>query len=248
VSPEVILTERPDLQVSMPGGTANRSMQRRPWRPPMPLQPSQLDVMFRPGARYTLPGGDAVVVEIAQVGRLRMPSGRLIVADPAWLDTKLEPFTTAIRPGAYRVTLAVIRFEKQPTHQRVAAAKLVVRNEPVASWELALRPGEDPMMLGDQELFGFAVDAGMACFLDAAVTTAMVRVVTDAWEAFIEDHEVVGSQTAEVSDPESGANLIAFHSGWGDGYYPTWIGRTAEGEAACFVADMLVLHDATILN
>ncbi|MGN9813547.1 DUF4241 domain-containing protein [Micromonospora sp. BQ11] len=29
-------------------------------------------------------------------------------------------------------------------------------------------------------------------------------------------------------------------SGWGDGAYPTWIGRDADGTVACFVADMLL--------
>lgn len=29
-------------------------------------------------------------------------------------------------------------------------------------------------------------------------------------------------------------------SGWGDGAYPTWIGRYAEGGVTCFVADMLL--------
>lgn len=48
---------------------------------------------------------------------------------------------------------------------------------------------------------------------------------------------------APVTDPESGANLIAFHSGWGDGSYPVWIGRSADGQVACFVADMLLLSD-----
>ncbi|MFD9736365.1 DUF4241 domain-containing protein [Umezawaea sp. NPDC059074] len=49
-----------------------------------------------------------------------------------------------------------------------------------------------------------------------------------------------------MSDPKSGATLVAFGSGWGDGSYPVWGGRTAEGAVACFVADMLLLHDAEV--
>lgn len=36
-------------------------------------------------------------------------------------------------------------------------------------------------------------------------------------------------------------------SGMGDGSYPVRIGRDADGEVTCFVADMLVLHDAEAL-
>lgn len=51
-----------------------------------------------------------------------------------------------------------------------------------------------------------------------------------------------------MTDPESGANLIAFHSGWGDGSYLVWIGRSADGQVACFVADMLLLSDGAALD
>lgn len=79
--------------------------------------------------------------------------------------------------------------------------------------------------------------------------SAVVRLVTEAWDRFIEvrGDELLGNRLVEVVDPDSGTNLIAFASGWGDGAYPTWIGRTADGEVACFVADMLVLHDAAVL-
>lgn len=50
-----------------------------------------------------------------------------------------------------------------------------------------------------------------------------------------------------MSDPASGINSIAYLSGYGDGSYPVWIGRDAEGAVTCFVADMLVLHNAETL-
>jgi hypothetical protein len=128
----------------------------------------------------------------------------------------------------------------------VAAARLTVRDEPVASWELALRPDQDPRLLGDGEFFGFGVDAGMGCFVDAEAAEALAGIVEETYEDAFED--LLSDQAVEVSDPATGANLIAFPSGWGDGAYPTWIGRTTDGEVACFVADMLVLHGATMLS
>jgi len=38
--------------------------------------------------------------------------------------------------------------------------------------------------------------------------------------------------------------VVAWASGWGDGAYPTWIGRDSSGEIACFVADMLLFPPA----
>jgi uncharacterized protein DUF4241 len=37
-----------------------------------------------------------------------------------------------------------------------------------------------------------------------------------------------------------GGGLFAYHSGWGDGAYPTWIGRDENGEVVCFLTDMLL--------
>jgi hypothetical protein len=211
------------------------------WRPPRPLRPEHLDLLFAAGTRLVLDTsefifalGDTVLAEVLQAGVLRMPSGRLVATDPAWIHAGAPPFTTTVPPGEYPVLLSLVRWADDPQHERVAAAKLVIRDDPVASWELALLPGQDPLFLRDGAFFGFGVDAGMACFFDAIATSAMAR----QGETFTLGDNI----TAELSDPESGANLIAFDSGWGDGLYPTWIGRTSSGDLACFVADMLLLH------
>ena len=54
----------------------------RPWRPPRPLQPAHLDLLFSPGARLLVGTsepiqgvGGTVIVEVQRAGTLRMPSG-----------------------------------------------------------------------------------------------------------------------------------------------------------------------------
>ncbi|MGW4212594.1 DUF4241 domain-containing protein [Lentzea sp. NPDC004789] len=215
-----------------------------PWRPATPLAADGIEAAFAPGRRWTV-SGRTVVTEVADAGIVRMPSGQVIAAEPSFLNEDLEPFTVSVPPGDYRVELGLIRFEDDPAHVRVTAAKLVVSTEPVATWEPALEAGSDPRLLGDSEYYGFGVDAGTGCFVDAAAREAFERILD--WEtaeaALLED--IAGARTVVVPDPESGATLVAYATGWGDGSYPTWIGRTASAEVACFVSDMLILRHLT---
>ncbi len=213
-----------------------------PWRPSAAMRPEGIEAAFRPGLRWRLPhGGDTVVVEVVDGGTVRMPSGRVVAADPSYVDGG-RPFTATIAPGDYRVELSVVRFAAEPDHARVAAAKLVVSSVPVTSWELALSEGQNALLLGDGEYYGFGVDAGVGCFVDAAACAALAELAEESEEAQELLMTPMGPKTAVLTEPVSGATLVAYHSGWGDGSYPVWIGRTADGEIACFVADMLVLR------
>lgn len=224
--------------VSDPSGVGLPGADELPWHPPRPLAPSHLDELFTPGTRFALDPENflfdttgLVTVEVWPAGTLRMPTGRLIACDPTWTDWG-DPFVATAPPGDYPVSLSVVRFSDDPGHIRVAAAKLAIRDTPAASWELALLRGQDPRLLGDREYFGFGVDAGTGCFVDASAAGPLGELS----EGFVLDGEYT-----ELTDPESGANLIAYHSGWGDGSYPTWIGQDDTGEIVCFVSDMLVL-------
>ena len=246
--------------VADPGGTGLPPAQW-PWQPPRPLQPTHLDLLFRPGTRLEVGTSEAiagvggtVAVEVPQLGTLRLPSGALVACDPTylrpvepdaseWATTKSytyqqtrHPFTATVPPGDYPVVLSRFRWLRGsgPT---VAAVKVWVGDGPVDSWEMALRAGEDPRTLPDGGFFGFGVDAGTGCFFDATAASALASRTRE----FALGYE----ESSELTDDASGANLIAFHSGWGDGSYPVWIGRTAVGDINCFVADLLTFDIMT---
>lgn len=207
-----------------------------PWQPPEPLAPRWLDEMFTPGARFTDDEGP-IEVEQRTGPELWLPSGKLIASDPnPWMH-EVEPYVDTVEPGKYPVTVAVARFGGERPDTRVAAAKVVISETLVVSWEPALRGGDDPLMLGDGEFFGFGVDAGRVALVDAEIA--------ESYEDTIEDYyDELTELVNEVPEPESGANLITVSSGWGDGAYPMWAGRAADGSLSCFVADFLVLHRA----
>lgn len=89
------------------------------------------------------------------------------------------------------------------------------------------------------------MDTATGCFLDASGRDTLAKLVKQPRET--PDAEAQDRSSMEVCDPDTGDNLIAYVSGVGDGSYPVWIGRDADGEGTCFVADMLVLHHAKAL-
>jgi Protein of unknown function (DUF4241) len=218
--------------------------------------------MFRPGTRYRWRDNRQAVIEVVDAGTLHLPTGRLAALDPSW-GTSLprwirrglpcpEPFTATVPPGHYPVTVSIARWDHSTDAnlpaplQRGAAAKLIVRDEPVVAWELALQPRWMATLRPD-EIHGFGVDAGMGSFLDgaaledASAVAALAHLGTDSeWDNLVD--EIRTRQVVNlVLDHTSGLNMVVFDCGMGDGAYPTWIGRTAAAAPACFVADLALL-------
>jgi hypothetical protein len=211
-----------------------------PWRPPVPCRPRQLDETFAKGARFELDDGSEVAVELNGGGQLSLPTGRLIVADPdPWMHEQ-KPFLETVEPGEYPLQVSVIRFADTPDHTRVAACALWVSDRPTASWNNAWREGEHPLLLGEGEFYGVGVDSGRVALVDASVAREFEDTIEDAYAQM--------SGSAQVLAAPSGANLITVSAGWGDGAYPVWVGRDADGELTCFVVDFLVLAHATPLD
>lgn len=219
--------DRHRITEAVPPELPSRTSAERPWFPPRPLQPRFLPALFRDGAERTA-GDRRMRISTHSAGKLNLPSGRLVAADPSSLEFDEEPFLMTVAPGTYPVTISLATFSDDPGHSRVAAARLDISDRHPVRWELALREGQDPLDLGYGEFFGFGVDAGMACFVDE---TNSARLSTE-WESL------------ELQNPRftsiAAGDMIAWSSGWGDGAYPTWIGRDHENRITCFIADMLL--------
>ncbi|MEN3534142.1 DUF4241 domain-containing protein [Microbispora sp. ZYX-F-249] len=235
----------PDAAVRVTGAPDAPERVTSPWRPPAPMRPRWLDRMFRQGERFALPRMGEVVMDVQPGPSLVMPTGRLVAADPGCVEDDTEAFTAAVPPGTYEVSLAVAAFVDDPEHRRVAGVKVVIADRQPVTWELALEPGQDPRLLGDGEFYGFGVDTGMGCLFDASAARALAAAGEDDDE-FDRICDLVHEHVWAGIDVGPGANCVAFLSGWGDGAYPVWAGRDADGDVVCFVADMIILNDAAV--
>lgn len=231
-SEDMVLSSAPDPAGDQPTAEPN-------WTPPAPAAvPATIADWFAPGRRFEVSDRRQVVVSVRPAGELLLPTGALVAAEPDWTGADTQPFDERLKPGSYRVELAVADLGYET---RVAAARLLVSPEPPTSWELAVTDGQNARLLGNDQFYGFGVDSGTAGFFDAAARSTL----DDQYSA----HEgqltaMNAGDTVSWADPESGATVLVFNAGYGDGVYPTWLGRTASGEPACFVIDLEVLRNA----
>ncbi|WP_434594779.1 DUF4241 domain-containing protein [Streptomyces sp. A5-4] len=226
------------------------------WRPPRPAQPGPIDALFRPGTRVT--DGyhpEMTVVEPRRTGTLRVPSGLLAVSGPDNLSGEGPAVTVPVPPGEYVLEEAQVHFgydcewrQGWVTRTDTTAVRLRVSETPALSWEMRLGPDDDPRLLGENEIFGFDTDSATGCFADAG-----------AWESLhrlFERHLVQGEPGAgedipdsmylvRTRDEASGGELVAFAT-TGDGTYPVWVGRSADGAVAEVV--VLVVGMPTVLK
>ena len=218
----------------------------------MPLPAPDFERLFATGTRHALPGGHTVTIRLRTGTELSLPSGRVVAGEPFMFGGMEDSagFVQRVPPGRYPLVLVLGVFGEDPdapdAHATIAAARLVIRDEPVVSWEMAVYEGQDPARLGDDEFFGYPVDGGTGGFVDAQNIASLCADYDDyldrlmiALDVRAEDYVAPAVLTDEASEPV----VVAFSSGGGDGFYPTWVGRTASGEVACLLTDFFLLPD-----
>ena len=195
-----------------------------------------------PGAARIV--GEPAVVSVMQAGDLVLPSGRVIAADVYFFGA--EPLTRVVPAGRHPVS--VLEADIGPGRdRRIAAAMVRFDDGDPVSWELAVVPGQDISTLRPDEFFGYGVDSGTGCFASAEAATVLADPAR--FDAYAEEVQRRMFPTPEearptvdvVVDPDSGANVVGFASGFGDGLYPSWFGLDAAGEPLVLLTDFRLL-------
>ncbi|PJJ60536.1 DUF4241 domain-containing protein [Hymenobacter chitinivorans] len=220
-------------------GPGNRAVHLLPYH--VTAEPAVFETSFFPNAQVQ---EDSVTIDLMPnfLGNLPVPSGRIIATDPVAMRT--TAFTTEFPHGRFPVELAVARFRGA---ERVAFARIVFSAKPVARWELALIPGQTPLLLHDSTYYGYSVDAGTALFIDADFMTGLGNQLNNQStyeQLFIKSFEPsspgkfypTGFLYAAQSD-----TLAAFTTGWGDGSYATYVGFDYQNHPCRLLTDFQVI-------
>ncbi len=166
------------------------------------------------------------------VCELRVTSGHIVVCDPL-VNPERPALKRTVTPGTYPVEVFVKGYVQDAEYNTVAVAVLRLTSDTVSHLEMATINDQDLQTLGKDEFFGYPVDAGMGCFMDA-----------DAQTVFLEANPELGYENWIEYHPEQGnpLNVAMFASGYGDGVYPSFWGLNSSGETVCLITDFQVLE------
>jgi len=222
---------------------------------------------MRNGLSAPIEGGAAYPLSVVDCGPLTMPTGKLVACDPFVFLRKEDMPAVHLDPGTYPVcvTIADVSDAKDGSHPREAYATLLLDS---AAEEVARRiitPAGNgtpcpPEAGPDGSYYGFPVDAGTACFADHGAVAALMpegdwyetlfdNGTNSSWFARMDDPQHIRQGVANIMLPNArgGENILIFHSGWGDGFYPIIGGYDKHGRLIRVHIDFMVVFDETAL-
>jgi hypothetical protein len=171
-----------------------------------------------------------VTVSAVGLGEIVLPSARLLVSDLFAVNSYFLPDMAAVDlrgfTGSAPVCLHVAHF--QNTDQRAAFLHVRVLDSPVARWEVGTA--------------GFGVDGGTGGIASAEAVRAATGDITDVYLDTLDANSVPTWGWLNITtDASTGANVIGFSTGYGDGGFPVYAGFDQSGRVASVVIDLLVL-------
>ncbi len=183
--------------------------------------------------------GQSVDIDVHDLGRLSLPSGRVIACDGVVLDG--VPFEANVRPGEYSVLVAVARLPNGD--ERIAFARVQLSATPAARWTAATCPGEDPATLKPGERFGYGVDSGVGAFIAGEAIEDLQTEIPDHMDYMIHRMgETTRPSWSWIRMRAEHGNGIIFSSGWGDGHYASYIGYDEDGNVTALLTSFDVVE------
>ncbi|QDT28355.1 hypothetical protein Enr10x_36970 [Gimesia panareensis] len=175
------------------------------------------------------------------IADLHLPTGKLIASDAIVFMDPL-PFKLKMPTGTFPVILSIAHIAED---QRVAFARIRFRDTVPVTWKMLSVEGEPPGKLQEGDIFGYGVDSGTGCFIDASAAKVFDEKLTsdpNYFENLLDAIERTYVNTWGWLDlPFGKGNLVAFSSGFGDGFYATYAGFDADGKLAVVVTDFAVV-------
>jgi len=219
---------------------------------------------FEPGAQARDRQGGDVTYWTRAVGDLIAPTGRIVACDP-FACADAPAFAREVPLGTYSVLVALARFTRNGD-ERIVAAMVQLRDAAPVRWEPAAWVRDRDAGSANSEIDkegatdsaslagAYCVDSGFGAFMDEAAIEALLEHIAaadddDYLQGRLESlGPVGGAEWFDIPlDEETGANMLLFTAGWGDGASPSYWGYAADDGLVRLLTDFGVVDASEYL-
>ena len=174
------------------------------------------------------------LIETFEAGKIILPTGRLIACDPL-ITNDMKEFKIHFPQGEFPVLV-----HKERDSNCIAYVEVVFGEEEIVEWKLATTEDQNIEELKGEEIFGYPVESGMGCLMDFETQDCLNHLENrlfhrkgaefmGIYEEFFHDHffdenGAIDQFAFLKPDEEKPGNLFAFETGYGEGFYASYIG------------------------
>ena len=199
-------------------------------------------------------------VDVMDIGPCSIPTGEFLVSDPlVYLVSKDEKeYFQKIPTGEYRTEVCVVK-ACDGDCDRYAVVRLKFNDNEVSYFEEAVTGTENLENITEGGIFGFNVDAGLACICDKKLHDLYCEFdkkwyeenpdgniyddyFADLFKKSYEDnpkYQRDGGDWINWNIPGTDYHLPMFQSGFGDGTYPVYLAYDKNGNICQLIVELI---------
>lgn len=192
---------------------------------------------------------ESPLLESFEVGKIYLSSGKLVACDPLITNDMLS-FSTEFPKGNFSVLL-----HKERESNCVAYAEIIFSTETVTDWKMAVTAGQNIKDLTDEEVFGYPVESGMGCFMDADTQNSLNELEKRLYhskgvdfmgiyeeffhEYFFDENGAINQYAFLKPSEDHPGTIFAFETGYGEGFYASYIAYDKEGKPVKIITEFI---------
>ena len=192
---------------------------------------------------------ESPLLETYDAGRIVLPTGRIVACDPL-LTNDMKSFATVFPSGSFPVNI-----HRERESGCIAYVEIAFSENKIARWQMALTEGQHIADLEDGEIFGYPVESGMGCFMDMETQDDLTRlemklfrrkgadfmgIYEEFFHGYFFDSAGATNQYAFLKpDENKEGNICAFETGYGEGFYASYIGFDEAGNPGKLVSEFI---------
>lgn len=195
---------------------------------------------------------ESPLIETFEAGNIHLSTGKLVACDPL-ITSEMPKFSTLFPIGDFQVLV-----HKERESNCIAYIEIVFSEAAITDWKMATLEGQDIDDLEEGEIYGYPVESGMGCFMDLETQECLNHLEKQLfhrkgadflgiYEEFFHEHffqeEGAINQFAFLEPKEDHkGNIFAFETGYGEGFYASYIGFDKNNNAVKVVSEFIEIN------